>query len=64
MEKRTNILTVIEAVDSVILKQTGTRMAEDGEDWNGLEITILISLDDVARACSWSIIKNARKVSD
>ena len=28
----------------VILKQKGTRMAEDGEDWNGLEMTILKSL--------------------
>ena len=28
----------------VILKRKGTRMAEDGEDWNGLEITILKSL--------------------
>ena len=27
----------------VILKQKGTRMAEDGEDWNGLELTILKS---------------------
>ena len=28
----------------VILEQKGTRMAEDGEDWNGLEMTILKSL--------------------
>ena len=28
----------------VILKQKGTRMAEDGEDWNGLEMAILKSL--------------------
>ena len=28
----------------MILKQTGTRMAENGEDWNGLEMTILKSL--------------------
>ena len=28
----------------VILKQKGTRMAEDGEDWNWLEMTILRSL--------------------
>ena len=28
----------------VILEQKGTRMAEDGEDWNGLEMTILNSL--------------------
>ena len=27
-----------------ILEQKGTRMAEDGEDWNGLEMTILKSL--------------------
>ena len=27
-----------------ILKQKGTRMAEDGEVWNGLEMTILKSL--------------------
>ena len=27
----------------VILKQKGTMMAEDGEDWNGLEMTILKS---------------------
>ena len=25
----------------VILEQKGTRMAEDGEDWNGLEMTVL-----------------------
>ena len=31
----------------VILKQKGTRMAEDGEDWNGLEMTILKSLANV-----------------
>ena len=29
-----------------ILKQKGTRMVEDGEDWNGLEMTILKSLVD------------------
>ena len=28
----------------MILKQNGTRMAEDGEDWNELEMTILKSL--------------------
>ena len=28
----------------LILKQKGTRMAEDGEDWNGLEMAILKSL--------------------
>ena len=28
----------------LVLKQKGTRMAEDGEDWNGLEMTILKSL--------------------
>ena len=28
----------------VILKQKGAEMAEDGEDWNGLEMTILKSL--------------------
>ena len=28
----------------VILQQKGRRMAEDGEDWNGLEMTILKSL--------------------
>ena len=28
----------------VILKQKGAKMAEDGEDWNGLEMTILKSL--------------------
>ena len=28
----------------MILKQKGTRMAEDGEDWNGLKMTILKSL--------------------
>ena len=28
----------------MILEQKGTRMAEDGEDWNGLEMTILKSL--------------------
>ena len=27
-----------------MLKQRGTSMAEDGEDWNGLEMTILKSL--------------------
>ena len=28
----------------MILEQKGTRMAEDDEDWNGLEMTILKSL--------------------
>ena len=28
----------------MILKQKGTRMAEDGEDWYGLEMTILKNL--------------------
>ena len=28
----------------VILEQKGTRVAEDGEDWNELEMTILKSL--------------------
>ena len=28
----------------VILKQKGAKMAEDGEDWNGLEMAILKSL--------------------
>ena len=28
----------------VILKQKGAKMTEDGEDWNGLEMTILKSL--------------------
>ena len=28
----------------VILKQKGAKMAEDGEDWNRLEMTILKSL--------------------
>ena len=28
----------------VILKQKGTRIAEDGEDWNGLEMTIFKTL--------------------
>ena len=35
MKKNTN---------GVILKQKGAKMAEDGEDWNGLEMTILKSL--------------------
>ena len=30
--------------EGLILKQIGTTMAEDGEDWNGLEMTILKSL--------------------
>ena len=28
-------------IKGVILEQKGTRVAEDGEDWNGLEMTIL-----------------------
>ena len=28
----------------LILEQKGTRMAEDGKDWNGLEVMILKSL--------------------
>ena len=28
----------------MIVEQKGTRMAEDGEDWNGLKMTILKSL--------------------
>ena len=31
----------------VILKQKGTRMTENGEDWNGLEMTILKSSTNV-----------------
>ena len=31
-------------IKGVILKHKGTRMAEDGEDWNGLEIMILKNL--------------------
>ena len=30
-----------EKTKEAILKQKGTRMAEDVEDWNGLEMTIL-----------------------
>ena len=33
----------------VILEQKGTRMAEDGEDWNGLEMTILKSLANFSK---------------
>ena len=33
-----------EKTKGVILNQKETRMAEDGEDWNGLEMTILKSL--------------------
>ena len=37
-------LLMKEKTKGVILKQKGTRMAEDGEDWNGLKMTILNSL--------------------
>ena len=33
-----------EKTKGVILKQKGTRIAEDGENWNGLEMVILKSL--------------------
>ena len=33
----------------MILKQKGTWMAEDGEDWNGLEMTILKSLANFSK---------------
>ena len=33
-----------EKTKGAIIKQKGTRTAEDGEDWNGLEMTILNSL--------------------
>ena len=41
---KTNGLLMKEKTKGVILKQKGRRMAEDGEDWNGLEMTILKSL--------------------
>ena len=41
---KTNGLLMKEKTKGVILKQKGTRMAEDGEDWNGLEKMILKSL--------------------
>ena len=41
---KTNALLMKEKTKGVILKQKGRRMAEDGEDWNGLEMTILKSL--------------------
>ena len=41
---KTNGLLMKKKTKGVILKQKGTRMAEDGEDWNGLKMTILKSL--------------------
>ena len=46
---KTNDLLMKEKTKGVILKQKGTRMAEDGEDWNGLEMTILKSLANFSR---------------
>ena len=34
---KTNGLLIKEKTKGVILKQAGTSMAEDGEDWNGFE---------------------------
>ena len=39
---KTNDLLIKEKTKGVILKRKGTRMAEDGEDWNGLEMTIIL----------------------
>ena len=41
MKPENNGLLMKENTKRVILKQKGTRMAEDGKDWNGLEMTIL-----------------------
>ena len=41
---KTNSLLMEEKTKGVILKQKGTNVAEDGEDWNRLEMTILKSL--------------------
>ena len=41
---KTNGLLIKEKTKGVILKKKGTRIAKDGEDWNGLEMTILKSL--------------------
>ena len=37
----------------MILKQKETRMAEDGEDWNGLEMMILTSLTNFFQNTQW-----------
>ena len=41
---KTNGSLMKEKIKGVILKQKGTKIAEDGEDWNGLEMTIFKSL--------------------
>ena len=41
---KNNGLLTKKNTERAILEQKGTRMAEDGEDWNGLEMTILKSL--------------------
>ena len=43
-EPRNNGLPRKKFTKGVILEQKRTRMAEDGEDWNGLEMMILKSL--------------------
>ena len=42
-----------EKTKGVILKQKGTKMAEDGEDWNRLEMTILKSLAKFFKMHEW-----------
>ena len=42
-----------EKTKGVILKQKGRRMAEDGEDWNELEMTILKSLANFFKMHEW-----------
>ena len=42
-EPKNNSLLRKENTKGVILKQKETRMAEDGEDWSGLEMTRTIS---------------------
>ena len=39
--------------ERLILKQKGTRMAANGDDWNGLEITILKSLANFFKIHEW-----------
>ena len=50
---KTNSLLMEEKTKGVILKQKGTNVAEDGEDWNGLEMTILKSLANFFKMHEW-----------
>ena len=46
----------------LILKQKGTRMAEDGEDWNGLEMTMLKCIANFSKYTNNDVPGNSFKM--